>query len=60
MHPHPSSPIPPFRADGTSYLTQCPIAQASAYTYSFLVNEAPGTYIWHDHAGVNRANGMQV
>ncbi|KAG1675974.1 hypothetical protein FOA52_014218 [Chlamydomonas sp. UWO 241] len=45
--------------DGASYVTQCPIVQGTNFTYQFRVDEAPGTYLWHDHATANRANGLQ-
>ena len=45
--------------DGAAYLTQCPISPGANFTYRFLVNEQPGTYIWHDHATASRANGLQ-
>ncbi len=46
-------------SDGTPYLTQCPIAAGTSFTYSFRVDEMPGTYIWHDHASALRADGLQ-
>mmetsp|Transcript_37681 Transcript_37681/g.83915 ORF Transcript_37681/g.83915 Transcript_37681/m.83915 type:complete len:698 (-) Transcript_37681:961-3054(-) len=45
--------------DGTSYVTQCPIRQGANYTYSFKMDESPGSYFWHDHSTANRANGLQ-
>eukprot|EP00955_Chlamydomonas_euryale_P092169 364685-Chlamydomonas_euryale.AAC.10 len=45
--------------DGTAYLTQCPIVPGDNFTYAFLVDEAEGSYMWHDHATANRANGLQ-
>lgn len=41
------------------YVSQCPIAPGSSFTYKFQVNEMPGTYFWHDHSSVNRADGLQ-
>ncbi|GFH25697.1 uncharacterized protein HaLaN_23702, partial [Haematococcus lacustris] len=46
-------------ADGTSYVTQCPLQPGSSFTYSFQADESPGTYFWHDHSTMNRANGLQ-
>jgi len=46
-------------ADGTAYVTQCPVQAGNSYTYEFLLDDAPGTYIWHDHSSVNRADGLQ-
>lgn len=45
--------------DGVAYITQCPIAQGSSFTYRFQVNDVPGTYLWHGHAGVERVDGLQ-
>eukprot|EP00878_Enallax_costatus_P033800 GHUV01037365.1.p1 GENE.GHUV01037365.1~~GHUV01037365.1.p1 ORF type:complete len:432 (+),score=88.08 GHUV01037365.1:181-1476(+) len=45
--------------DGTKYISQCPIARGSSFTYKFQVNEMPGTYFWHDHSSVNQADGLQ-
>ena len=45
--------------DGAAYVTQCPITPGTNFTYRFLVNEQPGTYLYHDHATANRANGLQ-
>ncbi|KAF8065871.1 L-ascorbate oxidase [Scenedesmus sp. PABB004] len=45
--------------DGTRYVSQCPIARGASFTYKFQVNEMPGTYFWHGHAQMNRADGLQ-
>ncbi|GAX80694.1 hypothetical protein CEUSTIGMA_g8129.t1 [Chlamydomonas eustigma] len=45
--------------DGTPYIMQCPIAIDRTFTYKFLVNEIPGTYIWHDHSSALRSDGLQ-
>lgn len=45
--------------DGTKYVSQCPIPGGSSFTYRFRVNEMPGTYFWHDHSSMNRADGLQ-
>lgn len=41
------------------YVSQCPIPAGSSFTYKFKVNEMPGTYFWHDHSSINRADGLQ-
>jgi L-ascorbate oxidase len=45
--------------DGSKFISQCPIPAGSSFTYKFQVNEMPGTYFWHDHSSVNRADGLQ-
>lgn len=44
--------------DGAAYVSQCPVAPGSSFTYEFKVDEAPGTYFWHDHSASNRADGL--
>eukprot|EP00882_Tetradesmus_deserticola_P032525 GHRQ01036966.1.p1 GENE.GHRQ01036966.1~~GHRQ01036966.1.p1 ORF type:complete len:208 (+),score=41.28 GHRQ01036966.1:131-754(+) len=46
--------------DGTKYISQCPIPAKSSFTYKFQVNEMPGSYFYHDHSSLNRADGLQV
>ncbi|XP_056010293.1 uncharacterized protein LOC130051743 [Ostrea edulis] len=43
--------------DGTSYVTQCPIAPGQTFTYTFKVTQG-GTYWYHSHAGVQRGKGL--
>jgi len=45
--------------DGTAYVAQCPIKPGKSFTYRFMVDETPGTYWWHDHGSLNRADGLQ-
>eukprot|EP00877_Chromochloris_zofingiensis_P002265 jgi/Chrzof1/12039/Cz06g19030.t1 len=45
--------------DGAAYTSQCPISKESSFTYKFKVNEAPGSYLWHDHSAIYRADGLQ-
>ncbi|KAI8468177.1 MAG: Cupredoxin [Monoraphidium minutum] len=45
--------------DGTAWLAQCPIPRGESFLYSFVVNEPPGTYFWHDHSAMNRGDGLQ-
>ncbi|CAM6093673.1 unnamed protein product [Calypogeia fissa] len=44
-------------ADGTAYVSQCPINPGETYTYSFTVTHA-GTYFYHGHYGLQRAAGF--
>ncbi|XP_061356458.1 laccase-7-like [Gastrolobium bilobum] len=37
-------------ADGTEYITQCPILPGNSYTYKFNVTGQEGTLWWHAHA----------
>ncbi|KAG1852758.1 laccase [Suillus subalutaceus] len=39
-------------ADGTSTVTQCPIAQNQSYLQSFLAQNQAGTYWYHSHYSV--------
>ena len=48
------------RYDGTAYASQCPIPKGQSFTYSFIVDEQVGTYLWHDHSQMYRADGLQV
>jgi hypothetical protein len=48
------------RYDGVSYVTQCPIAPGTNFTYTIPVNDPPGTYFWHEHSSLMRADGLQV
>ncbi|KAI8468179.1 MAG: Cupredoxin [Monoraphidium minutum] len=45
--------------DGTSWVAQCPIPRGQSFLYSFVVNEPPGTYFWHDHSAMNKGDGLQ-
>lgn len=45
--------------DGTLFVAQCPIARGASFTYSFTVDEPPGTYFYHDHSQTKRADGLQ-
>ncbi|KAK9907756.1 hypothetical protein WJX75_009340 [Coccomyxa subellipsoidea] len=44
--------------DGVGYLAQCPIQAGTNFTYRFQVNEQPGTYFWHGHAGNEKVDGF--
>lgn len=46
-------------ADGVAFISQCPLEIGSSYTYTFTVNDPPGTYWWHDHATLSRADGLR-
>lgn len=45
--------------DGTKFVSQCPIPAGTSFTYKFQVNEMPGSYFYHDHSSLNRADGLQ-
>ena len=38
-------------------ITQCPIIPSTSFTYTFETSE-PGTFFWHSHSGVQRADGL--
>ncbi|XP_068644516.1 laccase-7-like [Aristolochia californica] len=42
-------------ADGTSYVTQCPIRPGNKYTYKFKITGQEGTLWWHAHFSFLRA-----
>ncbi|KAG6550759.1 hypothetical protein Mapa_007663 [Marchantia paleacea] len=44
-------------ADGTAFVSQCPINPEESFTYRFVV-ENPGTYFYHGHHGMQRAAGF--
>ena len=44
--------------DGVPGITQCNIAPHTSFTYSFTVNQAPGTHWWHSHTDAQFADGM--
>jgi hypothetical protein len=58
----PAARAPPrhCRYDGVSYVTQCPIAPGTNFTYTIPIDDAPGTYFWHEHSSLLRADGLQV
>ena len=43
--------------DGVPYITQCPIAFATTFRYSFWATQA-GTQFYHSHAGHHKVNGI--
>lgn len=45
--------------DGASYTSHCPIPQGANFTYSWVVKDDPGTYMWHSHNGVSMSDGMR-
>lgn len=45
--------------DGFSYVSQCPIPYGSNFTYSWVVQDPPGTYFWHGHNGVELSDGLR-
>lgn len=45
--------------DGASGITQSPIDAGTSFTYDFIVDwEQHGTFWWHAHDGVQRADGL--
>jgi FtsP/CotA-like multicopper oxidase with cupredoxin domain len=45
--------------DGAVGFTQCPIPSGSSYTYNFTIgDDETGTYWWHSHSDVQRADGL--
>ncbi|KAI8536192.1 hypothetical protein RHMOL_Rhmol10G0236900 [Rhododendron molle] len=43
--------------DGVAGVTQCPIVPGDTFVYKFVVDR-PGTYLYHAHYGLQRANGL--
>nr|POE72045.1 laccase-1 [Quercus suber] len=47
------------RMDGAAGVTQTPIAAGQSFTYDFTIDEQQhGTFWWHAHDGVQRADGL--
>ncbi|KAG5793776.1 hypothetical protein H9Q69_007169 [Fusarium xylarioides] len=45
--------------DGAVGFTQCPIAPSRSFTYNFTIGaEEHGTFWWHSHSDVQRADGL--
>lgn len=44
--------------DGASFINSCPIQRDHSFTYRFVVNEMPGSYMWHGHAGAVKVDGL--
>ncbi|OQO08544.1 hypothetical protein B0A48_06414 [Cryoendolithus antarcticus] len=44
--------------DGTTGVTQCPIAPGQDFTYEFTVSGQSGSYWWHGHVGVQTSDGL--
>ena len=44
--------------DGVPFVTQCEIGLGENYTYSFQVNDSPGTYFYHGHQQAQRGDGL--
>ncbi|GJY42201.1 laccase 3, partial [Tanacetum coccineum] len=42
-------------ADGTEFVTQCPIRPGGSYTYKFTIQDQEGTLWWHAHSRWLRA-----
>lgn len=43
--------------DGVPFVSQCPFGM-EGFTYKFLVQEHPGTYMWHGHQAETRVDGL--
>ncbi|KAG1811529.1 laccase [Suillus subaureus] len=46
-------------ADGTSFVTQCPIAQNHSFLHSFSAPNQAGTYWYHSHYSVQYCDGLR-
>ncbi|KAG1888709.1 laccase [Suillus subluteus] len=46
-------------ADGTSTITQCPIAQNQSYLQSFSAQDQAGTFWYHSHYSVQYCDGLR-
>lgn len=46
-------------ADGTSFVTQCPIAQNHSFLYTFSATSQTGTYWYHSHYSVQYCDGLR-
>jgi FtsP/CotA-like multicopper oxidase with cupredoxin domain len=44
--------------DGTTGITQCPIAPKSKFRYEFTINGQSGSYYYHGHQGVQASDGL--
>jgi FtsP/CotA-like multicopper oxidase with cupredoxin domain len=44
--------------DGTTGITQCPIAPKGKFRYEFTITGQSGTYFYHSHQGVQSADGL--
>jgi FtsP/CotA-like multicopper oxidase with cupredoxin domain len=60
LHNPPSRPASCCRYDGVSYVTQCPISPGTNFTYTIPIDDPPGTYFWHEHSSLLRADGLQA
>ena len=46
--------------DGVAGVTQCGITPHASMTYRFVVNDEPGTYWYHGHAGLTHAGARGI
>lgn len=44
--------------DGVGFLNACPVQANHTFTYRFIVDEIPGTYLWHGHVGSVKVDGF--
>lgn len=45
--------------DGTTGITQCPVAPGQSFLYNFTVPNQAGTYWWHAHKSTQYVDGIQ-
>lgn len=43
-------------SDGVPGVSQCPIVPGGQFTYSFKLNDEPGTLYWHSHSGFQKSS----
>ncbi|KAI6112540.1 laccase [Pisolithus sp. B1] len=46
-------------ADGTAFVTQCPIAQNNSFYYQFETRNQAGTYWYHSHYSTQTCDGLR-
>ncbi|KAF5376207.1 hypothetical protein D9615_008487 [Tricholomella constricta] len=46
-------------ADGTAFVTQCPIAANDSFLYDFTVPDQAGTYWYHSHLSTQYCDGLR-
>lgn len=46
-------------ADGTAFVTQCPIQPNGSFLHSFVVNEQAGTFWYHSHLSAQYCDGLR-
>jgi len=46
-------------ADGTAFVTQCPILSGNSFLYDFTVPDQAGTYWYHSHLSTQYCDGLR-